>query len=208
MQTRCVEPGMLEKYIDNRLSHQARDRTEAHFAECDKCLERLIMLRTLLKEVDLTRFEPAPADAIQSAMGKIKAEAKAFHAWLTDLTTPSWLFSPATVRSGENSNKARSSGAALVEKTMEDLESEIYFEKTGKGRVTIWIHVFQGEKPARNVCLFFKRENGQSAARLLNRGCERFEKIPHGACALILEQDEVEKGNFLFEIDERGVYER
>ena len=207
MQTQCITIETHAKYIFDRLSPDEREQAEYHFAQCDECLEKLIINRELL-EIDSAQFDPAPLNLIQPALGKIFDYLKTFREWLTDQTQPPWLGSAVTVRSGQDSAKTVSPGAVLVKKEMQVLQTEIYFEKLKESRVAISINVLQNKKTAPNVYLYLKQDSGATVARLLNRGYERFDNIPYGRYSIKLEQKETTKGSYDFEIDDRGIHER
>lgn len=209
MKNQCIAIETLANYIFKRLSSRDRDQAESHFAECDDCLEKLIMNRELLKDKDLTQLEAASPHATRPALQKIiDPPTETFSAWLYDLICPAWLGSTVSVRNRLDSNKTASPGAVFVKKEMKDLHTEIYFKQMEEKRVSIWVNVFQDKKPASNIYLFLMQENGASAARLLNCKYERFDKIPYGLYSLQLEQNTIPKGSCNFKIDERGIYER
>ncbi|MDM8539799.1 hypothetical protein QUF90_01800 [Desulfococcaceae bacterium HSG9] len=208
MQTQCITIETHAKYIFNCLAPDEREQAEYHFAQCDECLEKLIINRELLEEIDLAQFDPAPSNLIQPALGKIFDYLKTFREWLTDLAQPPWLGSVATVRSGKDSAKTVSPGAVLVKKEMQDLQVEIYIEKLKESRVALWIHVSCNKRPAPNVYLSLKQASGATVARLLNHDYECFDNIPYGRYSLKLEQKEAAKGIYAFKIDDRGLHER
>ncbi len=209
MKTECIGFETLSKYIFKRLSPKDRELAENHFAECDACFEKLNMNMVLFKEMDLTQFAPAPGSITKPFFEKIPHSInKTFIPWIKDLIAPDWLGVPATVRGGDDLNNQAPSPGILVKKEMQGLQTEIYFKRQDENRATIWIQVTENKESAPDIYLFLKQENGPSAARLLNRKHEGFQRIPYGRYTLKLEQQEVSKGSYSFDIDDQGIHEQ
>jgi len=208
MKSDCTDVAMLARYIDGNLSEPEKNEMEKHLLACDECMEEFVMAKKLLNNIDFTEYEPGPADIVQSVLGKVKEKIKNIIKWVTDdLTPPVWMlqYNISPVRSGVEFHTVSS---AFVKKRMGELKTEMYIQKSKADKICVWIKVFKGRKDAKSVSLTLTKEGGRPLARFLNEGYEFFDKLNFGTYALVLEQQTHEKGVFLFQIDDKGIYEK
>ncbi len=245
MNSGCISPNILDKYIDGHLSGQQREQAEAHLAECDNCLEEFAIEKMLSSEDISTEYDQEAEDMVWGAYQKVKEkleqdivmnnvrssdiqrsrqdsslfaqgyrkvrkEIKKFR-WLPDLQPPEWIsgYGLSLARSPARSKVLASCGSVLIRKEMDDLLTEMYLEKSGDDNVCIWINVLKENKIAKRVFLTLERKGDHpfSRSRTLASGFQVFDKLSFGTYHLTLEQNDQEKGNYLFEIDDNGFYE-
>ncbi len=210
MKPQCLDADMLISYIEKRLPDQKKDLMERHFLECDECLEEFALAKTLVNTVDLTGYQPAPEDVVRTVLNSIREKLENLVRWITELPPPEWLlnYGASPVRSGGRSDTMPSTASVLVRKKVDDLQAEMYIQKTKSDKVCIWIKVSKGRRSAKNVSLTLTREGGRPLARFLTTDYEFFEKLSFGTYALVLEQNAKKKGDCLFQIDDKGFYEK
>lgn len=206
MKSQCLDTDMLFSYIEKRLPDQEKDQVERHFLKCDECLEEFALAKTLVNTTDLTGYEPAPASVVRTVLSDIREKLEKLVKWVAELPPPEWLmnYGASPVRSVIQSDTVPTTASVLIRKDVDDLQAEMYIQKTKLDRVCIWIKVSKGKKSAKNVSLTLKREGGRSLARFLTADYEFFDKLSFGTYALVLEQNTRKKGDFLFQIDDKG----
>ena len=208
MKSRCIEIAVLAKYIEGSLSDKGRDRIEEHLSECDTCLEEFVIANTLLKDHDLIECEPVSEEVALSALKSlsIPKKLKKFYAWITKVLVPDSAGQPAfaTVRKPD---AASSVDYISIKKDMNDLQVEMYIEKTEDDKARIRVRVLKDNISARNVRLTLIRQGGVIVSRLLKKNYVLFEDLPFGSYRFVVEQDALEKGEYLFKINEAGLNE-
>lgn len=208
MKSTCMEIDVLAGYIEGRLSDKDRDRIEEHLSECDTCLEELVIADTLLKNHDLIECEPVSEEVALSALKglNIPKELKKFYAWITKVLVPdsAWQSAFATVR---KSDAASSVDYISIKKDMNDLHVEMYIEKTEDDKAMVRVRVHKDNISARNVRLTLIRQGGVIVSRFLKEDYVLFEELPFGSYRFVVEQDALEKGEYLFKINEAGLNE-
>ena len=208
MKSRCIEIPVLAKYIEGRLSDKDRDRIEEHLSECDTCLEEFVIANTLLNDHALIECEPVSEKVALSALKSlnIPKELKKFYAWITKVLVPDSAGQSAfaTVR---KSDAASSVDYISIKKHMNDLQVEMYIEKTEDDKTRIRVRVHKDNISARNVRLTLIGQGGVIVSRFLKEDYVLFEELLFGSYRFVVEQDALEKGEYLFKINEAGLNE-
>lgn len=209
MKSQCLDADMLFSYIEGRLPDQKKNLMERHLLECDECLEEFALAKTVVNSIDLTGYEPAPENIVSTVLNSIREKVENLVRWITEMPPPEWLlnYAASPVRSGASQETAQTA-SVLVRKKIDDLHAELYIQKTKNDKVCVWIKVSKGRKSAKNVSLTLTKEGGRPLARFLTADYEFFDKLGFGTYALVLEQNAKKKGNCLFQIDEKGFYEK
>ncbi|MCP4346535.1 MAG: zf-HC2 domain-containing protein [Desulfobacterales bacterium] len=197
MKFQCIDTDLLDRYIDGFLPEQEKDQTEKHFLECDKCLERFVIAKELLEDPELTEYKPSFTDIAQTVLQNIKEAVWRFFEWLPNLSIPEWA---SAVRSAAHSS-------VFVIKEMDDLRTEVFVQKIKDDKARIFIKVFKDNKSAQNVNLKFGKKGRRPREELL-LGDNVFtnEELAFGIYNLIVEQNDMEKGTCVFEINNKGLY--
>ncbi len=209
MSTECLQPDVISGYIDGRLSAAAAEAVETHLLACDDCLEELALAGVVVAEFEKTAREPAPGTVVQGLLEKIRGKMESFFQWSRELAPPDWMLSYGTAAVRGSRQAGLSVGSVFVRKGMDDLQTEMFLTRTRDDNVSISVKVFEGGKDASNVCLTLLRNGKSPLARFMNRKrYEVFDKLHYGTYNLILEQKAKRKGNFLFQIDGNGFYEK
>lgn len=219
MKLQCIDEEVLADYIYDRLPDSEKDAAEEHLASCDECLEEFVLANTLLNDSELAAYPPEPAELVRTALREVREKVKnKLSEWLAGLSPPEWIFcyEPSPVRSEPLAKRSGyediSSGAMFIKKNINHLKTEMYMEKEGDAGARIWIKVFKGTKPAKNISLTLVRGE-RPFARVLMRDRDYAEfKQPFGDYRLILDTMEGKEGAksnpYLFEIKETGFYEK
>ncbi|MCP4349374.1 MAG: hypothetical protein GY795_28170 [Desulfobacterales bacterium] len=201
----CMDADMLISYIEKRLPEQKKDLMEEHLLECDECLEEFALAKTLVNTIDLVGYEPASEAVVRNVLNSIREKIENLVRWITELPPPEWLlnYGASPVRSGR-SEATSTTASVLVRKKVDDLQAEMYIQKTKPDKVCIWIKVSKGRRTAKNVSLTLTKDGGRPLARFLTTDYEFFDKLSFGTYALVLEQNARKKGDLLFQIDDKG----
>lgn len=210
MQSGCLAIDILMGLIENRLDNPRKDAALNHLYECDNCLEEFILAKRMLNETRVAEFESVKSDRLESIIAPIKQRLSQLIQWSTDVVAPDWIcrYSPSPVRSDFYPNSTKSTTSAVfVSKTIDDLLTQMYVQKTIDNKISIAVRVAKDKKSARNVSLTLLRENGSPLARYINHEYEVFERLRFDSYNLIVEQNSQQKGNYTFEINNKGLYE-
>ncbi len=202
MKSSCMELDVLAMYIKGSLSEQETDRFEEHLSECDVCLEEFVIANKHVRDKDLSEWEPVPEEDALSVLEKVNNKIKKFYKWVTAL--PSELaLNPdfALVRSDTLSP----TDYVRLGKNMDDLQTDMYVEKTADNKVCIHARVHKENAIAKNVRLTFTGQENSIVSRLLKGDYELFENLSFGSYRLTVAQNAIEKGNHVFEISEQGI---
>lgn len=219
MTTRCIDLDVLADYFGGDLSDEEKIRMMEHLTECRFCVESFASANHIMKNPDLTEWEPAAEPVFREALRKLSSPktAKAVHRpVLADRfadfckrlagAAAGWFRVPefAPVRSNAVSWEEDIS----LNRAIDDLETEIYVEEIARDRATLRIKVMKNNEKAKNISLTLINDSGKIFARNLLSDFVRFDDIPPGSYQFILEQNGAEKGNCFFEINENGLYEK
>lgn len=214
MKLHCIDIETLDAYIDGRLSDKERYQTEKHLANCDICMEELILAEILMNDSELTEYDPGPGDIVGAALRKIRETVLKISDWLTDLAQPEWIpaYSPSPVRSSGGVSAAIES--ILIRKDIDELRTEMYIEKADDGNARIWINVFKDNETAENVILTILKDGHTPFARIQKHDPVQFGNQPFGNYSLTLEgvspdtKERFETAPYHFEINSAGFYEK
>jgi hypothetical protein len=217
MKLQCIDEEVLADYIYDRLPDSERDGVEEHLASCDECLEEFVLAKALLNDSELAEYEPGPAERVRTAFQEIREKLKKkLSEWLAGLSPPEWIFcyEPSPVRSEplmQRRDLPSAGGAMFIRRNINNLKTEMYVEKEEDKTARIWIKVFKGSEPAKNVSLTLVRGD-RPFARVLMRDRDYADfKQPFGDYRLILDNMESKEGEiapYLFEISDTGFYEK
>ncbi len=178
MKSSCMELDILAMYIKGSLSEQETDRFEEHLSECDVCLEEFVIANKHVRDKDLSEWEPVPEEDALSVLEKVNNKIKKFYKWITAL--PSELaLNPdfALVRSDTLSP----TDYVRLGKNMDDLQTDMYVEKTADNKVCIHARVRKENAIAKNVRLTFTGQENSIVSRLLKGDYELFENLSFGS---------------------------
>ncbi len=201
----CTELGMLAKYIRGSLSKKDMDRLEEHISVCDACLEEFVVANSIMRDKELSEWEPVSKEAALSLLDVLNNKIRHFYEWITALPSELMLtpdFAP--VRSDAGSPV----DYVYLSKHMGELQTEMYVEKTAHDKVCFHARVFKENLGAKNVRLTFIRDEDAIVSRLLKDDYELFENMLFGSYCLTVRQNAMEKGSYHFEILPEGVGEK
>lgn len=209
----CLEEFALEKMLSSEdilteYDQEAEDMVWGAYQKVKEKLGKDIVMNNVRSSDTQRSKQDSPLlvqgyRKVRKKIGKLR--------WFPDLQPPEWIsgYALSLARSPARSKAPASCGSVLIKKEMDDLLTEMYLEKSGDDNLCIWINVLKENKIAKQVFLTLERkgEHPFSRSRTLAGGFQVFDKLSFGTYHLTLEQNDQEKGNYLFEIDDDGFYE-
>ena len=70
----CYSEETVACYIDNLLKEDDKENFEEHLAECGDCLQQIILLCDIKKEVEQSGYMEAPAELTQQAKNLVQEQ--------------------------------------------------------------------------------------------------------------------------------------
>lgn len=217
---RCLEAFALGKMLsDEQISaeydQEAQDMVWGAYRKVKEGLEKDKLPKKHIRSSD-TRKDKKGTSFLARSYGrsyeKIRAGMERL-GWIPDPQAPGWIsgydLSPSAARSSTPPQASAPCGSVFIKKKMDDLRTEIYLEKTAKDNVCLWINVLKENRVAKQVFLTLERRGDHpfSRSQTLAGGFQVFENLPFGTYHLILEYEDQEMGDCLFEIDDEGFRE-
>ena len=211
MTSSCLDMDTFIAYFTQKLSKKDRETVENHLSSCDHCLEILATTTQVLDDSALSHWETVPETRAQATWNKIIEKIQTindFYQWTKEQIPPLWInpsFQPEFVNVRSES-ELTPTDHILIQRAMNGLFIEMYIERNDDQLVSIKIRVLKNNKIAPHVCIFMERKGGGPSARLLKQHYVSFEDLPFGQYRMVLEQDNEDKGEYRFEINEKGIY--
>jgi hypothetical protein len=216
MKMSCPSEERLADYVEGRLGGGEISRLEKHLADCETCLETLVVANGLMRDSALLDFEPVPKEVTDSAVQLVARHRaipfaalmeklrQSFDTWgqkLADLLWPiPWgKWQQATIRS---SSRVASENLVCMKIPFKGIELEIEIEKTGDNKAHIRVRLSGPNKPRKPLRITLKQGEREIASYLLDRGDVLFEDTSFGHYGISLAEDDMRLGTYLFEIKE------
>jgi len=211
MTSSCIDIDSFIAYFTQKLSKKDREILENHLSCCDHCLEILATTTQVLDDETLSHWETISETRAQATLNKITEKIqkiKEFYQWSKEQLPPLWIkpsLQPAMV-SVRSENEIFPTEHIFIQRAMNGLYTEMYIERSDDQLVSIKVRVLQDKKIAPRVCIIMERKGEGPSARALKHHYVSFNDLPFGQYRLNLEQDSVDKGEYIFEINEKGLY--
>ena len=210
MKSSCLNIDQFIAYINKTISSKDRVAAEQHMSHCDKCLEMVAMTSQLVNE---TIQLQSTAQTVKASFEKVKARVKDFYEWAKDQIPPLWVepsFRPelalAPIRSDSQHTRPAVAKNIYITRIMRNLSTEMFFEQSGTGLISIKIRATQNNQIAPQVLIYMEANGKGRSGRLLKSPYVSFDDIPFGLYCIIIEQNNEEKGEFCFEVNNNGIY--
>jgi hypothetical protein len=220
----------IVNFLSGDLTAKEHKKAEKHLAHCDICLENISKAAILLQDDELNNWESlvalksldmAPEKNVMNKMSgkqiiedfsqKVHQNALRFYQWVTDtFTPPPFGLQPAyaKIRSdNESSEKITQTPFVQLSKNLSDIALQIIIKKIAHHQISIKIIQLKDKDLNFRITL---RADGQIIASYKYAGNDfpEINDLAFGIYRLTITQKRREIGNFLFEINEDGLYEK
>ncbi len=210
----CPDTLMLAKYFGGSISDKEKVEMEAHFADCDDCLDTFITAGEILADEELSAYKPASEAEALSVMKKQKtcsappaensltAFFRRIYVFLSEIFLPP---RPATVRSAVLCSSASVQPEMRLEKEFDTFRTVLSLERRENSHADIAVSV-TGDS-ARVIRLSLESEENGGDSRSFRGESEIFDKVPFGICHLIIRKENLEEDIISFKINGAGIHE-
>ncbi|MBF0451652.1 MAG: hypothetical protein HQK75_13175 [Candidatus Magnetomorum sp.] len=225
----------IVNFLSGGLTAKEHKKAQKHLSHCDICLENISKAAVLLQDDELNNWErlsekesllalksldissekhvmtPLPAKKIiEDFSQKVHHNAIRFHEWLTKTLTPpiGLQLAYAKIRSDESSSgEITQTPFVQLSKDISDIELQIIIKKIAMNQISIKIIQL---KDKNHNFRFTLRGDGQIIAsyKFAGNDLPEITDLSFGIYRLTITQKRREIGNFLFEINEEGLYEK
>ncbi|KPA16150.1 hypothetical protein MHK_003647 [Candidatus Magnetomorum sp. HK-1] len=226
----------IVNFLSGDLTAKEHKKAEKHLAHCDICLENISKAAILLQDDELNNWERlsekesllayksldmAPEknvmndtsgkQIIEDFSQKVHQNALRFYQWVTYTFTPPHIgLQPAyaKIRSDEESSeKITQTPFVQLSKNLSDIELQIIIKKIATNQISIKVIQLNDKDHNFRITL---RADGQIIASYKYAGSDfpEINDLAFGIYRLTITQKRREIGNFLFEINEDGLYEK
>lgn len=211
MKSACIDIYMLARYIEGRLSDEQKETMEEHFSVCDRCRKELVSAYCLVKESDMSEWEPASDQEVRSVLNYLNHPNhpnnsdwfKEVFEWITEKLPPGTQLQ--TGYAVRELGKGLSLEHIELSRKIGESEVHMYIEKTDDSKVNIRARVLKENAREQNVRLTLTRKGGGTVSRPMKRDYALFEELPFGLYRLSLKQNALEKGTCLINISEAEI---
>jgi hypothetical protein len=219
MKKKCPEEEILGDYLEKRLSDEERSRLETYLAECDECLEELLVVKNLIKSDRLPEYDPVSkrvtegaihllADRIpvprRSVKDTIVQPIKRLWSWIANLNSLK-LYSNTGLAHVRSHDLVSHCDGFRTKKSFEKIETEIEIEKTSNDRAVIRVHLISDAQNQYNIRVtLLNKDQREISSFLLNGGYVVFEDIYFDHYSLVFIRNGAAIGTYPFEI--KGTY--
>lgn len=216
MEIACPADEILADYLEGRLSEGERSEMEEHFSDCNACLEVLAVANSLIQGEEQFQLEPVPAKVTDAAERLVQSQdpqvskplPEKIERTLKDIPTKiSEFLSPKTwgqlqPQPVRGYKRKVPKDLVILQKTFEDVETEIEIEKVGENKALIRVRLLLADLTSQKIRVTLKKGDREIASHLADEAYVLFEDIPFGHYSLTLARDGLTRGTYLFEIKE------
>lgn len=214
MESTCPDMSILYKYLNKALKGSEKAHFEEHLADCDACLESLVIARKLSKDKVLLQFEPVhkwhvaqkrkPDQSFSENTGVYKRISQQINHFMAELFHTRQL-AYARIRSNKELDIKPS---IEIEKKLDQFPIHIRIEKISRNLANMEVRLISSYSSKDVFSVILSGENQAYKARKMQNGKAFFERLPFETYDLTLTQNTDEKAGFQFSINEVGLYER
>lgn len=211
---KCPTDEQLACLVEGRLSDRRRREMEAHFSECDQCLEDWASILGVVRGTDSQPSIDVPKALTESAVrlarkktaGKIPIEkrlsdsAKSAVEWISDQFNHT-SFHRMQLKPVRSTREKISDDLIHLRKTFKEIDTEIEIEKN-MGRHAIRVRLAGESASPRSIRVILEKENREISSALFESGDVVFEDMPAGHYRLLFNQEGESVGIYQFQIRE------
>ena len=219
MSQSCIDINMFTAYFGKYISNEDRKIVEEHIASCNDCMNLFALATHTLLDPEIYEYEPVSESKAMSVWKSVKNKISNFINWSRKQFPPDWTLNlytstqtvPVLVRSENDIKNFDTSNISPVDfihvkKEFNNLLTEVYIEQTDNNKITFKIKAYYKNEQAEDIIVYVKKKDtGPSAKPLMNEYAS-FEDFSYGNYKIILEKDDIYLGEYLFEINENGIY--
>jgi len=214
----CPDTVMLAKYFGKTLSEEEKNEMEAHFADCNDCLDILVSANEMLTDEEISECKPASKAEAVSVMKHWGIYNKSFgknyltvflqriYEFLSQIFMPQ---QPAAVRSPAlcRSDSPGDSESKELNKKFDTFGITISYDRFEKGKDVAEITVSVFGISSKVIRLSLENDKKGKDSRPFRGQPEIFEKVPFGIYRIIIRKENLEEKSISFLINEAGIHE-
>ena len=217
MNTPCPNEEAIADYLQGFLEDEQRFEMETHFADCEQCLDELMVLRAANAEIKSSYTESSPSRMVQHVVDliqnqtlspmdvvvrKIKRSATHFFLNTSDYLHSLFNIAP-NVAAIRGSKKRISQDLIHLNISFQEIETIIEIEKIRDNTVNIRVELSGGLEKEKKIRVTLRREKRELSSYLLDhKKPVIFNDIPFGQYAMAFTRNGEEIGIYPFEIKE------
>jgi len=216
MKNICPREERIADYIEDRLSNEERSGIEAHFSNCNRCLDELITINLIGQTQDHFEVDPVPeyvTDAavrltVQLVSPQTSIKERSIQIFKKNYSIISEHIKLAISNKNRFAPVRSSRGAETnnffrVRKIFKEVVTEIEIEKTGNQIAVIRVTLVNGFRDENDLRVTLRNSRKREVASYMLTGkFIVFENIPFGHYSLAFMQNGNKVGTYIFEIKE------
>jgi len=221
MKKQCPDDEVFADYMEGRLSDEDMLALDAHFSDCDACLENLVIGKSVARNMEQSEPESVPHSLTISAMRLVddlntplteKCRNKIFAlrrfpkkicSKISDFLAPDFWSSQNISPVFRGSYESVSDNCEPVIKSFSGIKTKIEIEKSLNDHENVNIRVsILSEQTVifEDIRVSLKKEDRELSSFLLNNGYTLFENIPTGEYQLVFTKEGVNIGEYIFQL--------
>jgi hypothetical protein len=214
MRMRCVREEVLMDYLEGRLSEKERSKSERHIANCETCLEEVVVagemirgnrhfvLDTVPEDVTRRAIEAVRAIKDNSLLDKVSIIMRSLVSKLFEISSGLWPWKNTGLAPVRGTKTVIAEDLILLRKSFSDLDVEIEIEKKSPNMVSIRVMLGRDGNPDKPIRVTLFKNGREVASCPSTRSPALFEDIPFGHYQLVFTRNGVKAGEYPFEIKE------
>ena len=216
MKISCSNEERLVDYLEGRLPEEDSFEMEQHLAECQTCLEALVVTNGMMRGSGRFELNPVPEEVTEAAvrlvtsrhalsyrslMKVLKRSISDFGSRISDILSPKplrrWQLAPVRGTKIEVSEDL-----VYLAVPFKEIKTEIEIEKSGTGKARIRVKLQEANKHRKTLRVTLKRNEREIASYILEDPYVVFEDIPFGHYSISLAESGLNLGAYFFELKE------
>ncbi len=207
----CTDHETIVDYMEDRLSYEDRIKVETHLSDCDFCLENLVVLKSLVQQIDQPDLKPVPIrvtqDAVRtvalqydSAVEKTGRVFKNIFSKVSDFFTEP-IIMPEPEFGGVRDPNMTEPGDYVI-KTEKFMDMKIDYEKPADKNALIRISLDNNSAENRDIRATLVKDDRELCSELLNEQFIVFDDLSPGSYNIIFARHGFEIGTYSFDMQE------
>ena len=214
MRANCDKEEMLIDYVEDRLTEKQRSKVERHLANCDACLEEVVVTGEMIRGIRYFELDTVPEDVTRRAIEAVRAindkslvdkvsiYVNLLASKLSDTLAGFLPWKNPGLAPVRGSKTVIAEDLILLKKSFSDLDAEIEIEKKGQDIASIRVMLSRDDIPEKPIRITLFTNGRELASYPLTRCAALFEDIPFGRYVLVFTRKGVKAGEYPFEIKE------
>jgi hypothetical protein len=214
MRANCEKEEILMDYLEDRLTEKQRSNVERHIANCDACLEEVVVIGEMIRGTRYFELDTVPEDVTSRAMvavrairdnsllDKVSIYMSLLVSKLSDTFAGFWPWKNPGLAPVRGSKTLIAEDLILLRKSFSDLDAEIEIEKKGQDMASIRVTLSRDDIPEKAIRITLFKNGREVASYPSTRSAALFEDMPFGHYLLVFTRKGVKAGEYSFEIKE------